>query len=200
MRVLAALACALFFSISSAWAQQAPALDPRLAPVRTHYDRLAQAYAEADLPMVLAYRTPDFHVELPGGALLDYATTQQIVQDLFAANTGEAIIVRTDIQCARMRNEAEAEFVVVQNLEQTVALDQPRRVLSATRQTEVWRLTAEGWRLASISSIEPWRRWVDGVEVDPRQPYDPDAPAFTPASAAPAACPGSGYNTTAASH
>jgi hypothetical protein len=196
MRVLAAVACAFVVSVSAVSAQEAT-LDPQLAPMRAHYNRLAQAYAEADLSMVAAYRTPDFYVELPGGARLDNATVLRIVQTLFTDNTDEPLTASTDITCARMINENYAEFIVVQNLEQTVELDQPRRVRSATQQTETWRLTADGWRLASISDIHALHRWVDGVEVDPSRPYNPNAPAFTSASVQ-TVCPGDGYSATPA--
>ncbi|MEJ0058400.1 MAG: hypothetical protein WDM79_01865 [Terricaulis sp.] len=63
--------------------------------------RLSQAYLEEDAAMVVAYRTPDFFVELPGGAQLDYALALSTLQDFFA-QSGPPLEVNTDIQCARM--------------------------------------------------------------------------------------------------
>ena len=166
MRIVAALACALLIHVSSAAAQDATAeRDPQLAPMDAHYARIAQAYVEEDAGMVLAYRTPDFYVETPSGDQLDYQATMQILLDLFEQS--EDIEAWTEVQCASMVSDTEAEFVVIQHLGRTVDLaDEPTRLQNATTQTETWRLTPEGWRFASVSNIVRARTWVDGAEGD----------------------------------
>ena len=74
---------------------------------------------------------------------------------------------------------------------------QPSSIFLGGHYEDVYAKTPEGWRLASVSGIHGSRRWVDGVVVDTSRSYDPDAPAFTPAAAAPIVC-GGGYSTTPA--
>jgi len=181
MRFLAAMACALFIGVSGASAQDAQQ-DGRLAPMNVHYQRLAQAYAENDTAMILAYRTPDFYVETPGGDRLDRDVTTQILVDFFT-QSAPPVELSTIVQCARMNGDVEALFTVTQTTTRNADLgDGQHRVASAVTQTDTWRLTPEGWRLASISSIHGARRWVDGVEVDPLRPYAANARPFTPAN------------------
>lgn len=183
MRIVAALACAFLIQVSGAAAQDTAARDPRLAPMDAHYARLAQAYAEEDPGMVLAYRTPDFYVQTPGGDRLDYQMTMQAVLDFFEQSSD--VEAWTDIQCADMVGESEARFVVVQNLSRTIDLGgEPTRIQSATTQTEIWRLTPEGWRFAGISEILSSRNWTDGVEG---QAFNSPAAATACPGAAPAA-------------
>lgn len=181
MRLLAAMACALFIGVSGASAQDAQP-DERLAPMNAHYQRLAQAYAENDTAMILAYRTPDFFVETPTGDHLDREVTTQILVDFFT-QSAPPIELSTTVQCARMNGDAEALFTVTQTTTRNAELgDGQHRVASAVTQTDTWRLTPEGWRLASTSGIHGARRWVDGTEVDPSRPYAANARAFTPAN------------------
>ncbi len=181
MRILAAMACALMIGVSGAAAQDATQ-DERLAPMNAHYQRLAQAYAENDTAMILAYRTPDFFVETPAGDRLDREVTTQILVDFFALST-PPVELGTVVQCARMNGDAEALFTVIQTITRSTDLgDGPHRVANTVMQTDTWRLTPEGWRLASTSDIHGTRRWVDGVEVDPSRPYAANARAFTPAN------------------
>jgi hypothetical protein len=88
-----------------------------------------------------------------------------------------------------MTSDVEAAFIVTQRTGRIASLeDEDRRVETEVTQTDTWRLTPEGWRLASVSAIYNQRRWVDSVEVNPALPYDPNAPAFMPAAAAPPVC------------
>jgi hypothetical protein len=175
------MACALFIGVSGASAQDAQQ-DERLGPMSVHYQRLAQAYSENDTAMILAYRTPDFYVETPGGDRLDRDVTTQILVDFFTQNA-PPIELGTVVACARMNGDAEALFTVVQTTTRNSDLgDGQHRVATAVTQTDTWRLTPEGWRLASISDIHGTRRWVDGVEVDPARPYTANARPFTPAN------------------
>lgn len=188
MRFWTGLAAAAFVAFSaSAWAQTNE-LDPQLAPMQAHYTRLSQAYAESDPAMIVAYRTDDFYVELPGGARIDRQTAQDVLVAFFQESQ-PPIEVTTTIQCAAMISDTEAMFIVNQRTGRTSELDDEyRRVENQVTQTDTWRLTENGWRLASVSDIHNPRRWVDGTEVNPALPYDPNAPAFTPAAAAPTVC------------
>lgn len=181
MRILAAMACALFIGVSGAAAQDAQP-DERLAPMNVHYQRLAQAYAENDTAMILAYRTPDFYVETPTGDRLDREVTTQILVDFFTQSQ-PPVELSTVVQCARMNGDAEALFTVVQTTTRSTDTGNGQhRVASAVTQTDTWRLTPEGWRLAATSDIHGARRWVDGVEVDPSRPLADNARPFTPAN------------------
>jgi hypothetical protein len=188
MRILAAIACAMFVSVASASAQEAGP-DPRLAPMDAHYARIAQAYAENDPGMVLAYRTPDFYVELPGNVRIDYDNAQRILLDFFAVST-PPIEASTDVLCAYLTSETEAYFLVTQTNARTIDFEgEPRRVQTAVTQAETWRLTPDGWRLASISAMRDTRRWVDGAELDLSRPYDENAPPYVRPASAPVDCP-----------
>lgn len=186
MRILAALAFAFVVQTTGATAQQFG--DPRLEPMAAHYARLSQAYAESDAAMILAYRTPDFYVETPSGDRIAADIASQILVDFFATNQ-PPIEQRTEVLCATMAGESEALFTVVQRIGRTADLnDEDHRLETAMTQTETWRLTADGWRLASVSNMHDPRRWVDGVEVDPNLPYDRRARAYTHRPAAPETC------------
>jgi hypothetical protein len=186
MRIVAALMFAFLFQVSGAAAQSVD--DPRLQPMSAHYARLSQAYAESDAAMILAYRTPDFYVEIPGGNRIESDVASQILVDFFTANQ-PPIEQRTEILCASMAGESEAHFVVTQRMARTTSLnDEDHRLETTMTQTETWRLTADGWRLASVSNMHDPRRWVDGVEIDPTRPYDPSARAYTYRPAAPEQC------------
>jgi hypothetical protein len=190
MRILAAIACAMFVSVASASAQEATtAPDPRLAPMEAHYARIAQAYADNDPGMVLAYRTPDFYVELPGNVRIDYENAQRILLDFFSSST-PPIEASTQVLCAYPISETEAYFLVTQTNARTIDFEgTPRHVQSAVTQVETWRLTPEGWRLASISGMRDTRRWVDGVEINPAVAYEENAPAYVRPASAPVDCP-----------
>jgi hypothetical protein len=190
----AALVCAGLLLAPDARAQGIEITDPWLAPMNNHYARLSQAYGEKDAAMVVAYRTPDFYVELPGGGRLDYALATSALQDFFA-QSGPPLEVHNDIQCARMQNETEAAFTVIQRIERTLEFDgAPKRVESTVTQDETWRLTEQGWRLAAISNIRSPHRWIDGVEVDPFSQYDPAAPPFVALPDQPISCGGTPEN------
>ena len=187
MRILSALVVALFVQVSGAAAQTFD--DARLLPMSAHYTRLAQAYAESDGAMILAYRTPDFFVETPGGGRIESDVASQILVD-FLAGSRPPIEQRTEVLCASMAGESEAIFTVVQHMTRNTDLNgADHRLQSAITQTETWRLTGDGWRLASVANMHDTRRWVDGVEIDPSQPYDPRArQAFTYRAGAPETC------------
>jgi hypothetical protein len=187
MRILSTLVVALLVQVSGAAAQTLD--DPRLQPMSAHYARLSQAYAENDAAMILAYRTPDFFVETPGGGRIEADVASQILVD-FLANSRPPIEQRTDVLCASMAGESEALFTVVQHTTRNTDLNgADHRLESAVTQTETWRLTAAGWRLASLSNMHDTRRWVDGAEIDPSQPYDPRARrAFTYTPDVPETC------------
>jgi hypothetical protein len=185
MRILAALACALLVQVTGASAQTI--IDPRLEPMNAHYARLAQAYAENDAAMILAYRTPDFFVETPGGRIESDVASQILVD--FLATSQPPIQGRTEVLCATLASESQATFTVVQHLTRTTELNgASHQLATAITQNETWRLTADGWRLASVSNMHDARRWVDGVEVDPSRPYDPRARAYRHRESAPEVC------------
>lgn len=170
MRFLAALACAVIVQWTAASAQTYG--DSRLDPMASHYAGLTQAYANNDPAMILAYRTPDFYVETPSGDRIDTAAASQILVDFLAQNQ-PPIEMRTEILCARMAGESEAVFTVTQRLGRTITIDgQGRRLESAMTQFETWRLTSNGWRLASVTNMRDPRRWLDGTEVSPFGPLD----------------------------
>lgn len=189
MRLLAAIAVALFVQVSSAAAQEVAGPDPRLAPMTAHYARIARAYADNDPGMVLAYRTPDFYVELPGNVRIDYDNAQRILVDFFAQST-PPIEASTEVLCAYMTSETEAYFLVTQTNARTINFEgTPRHVRSAVTQAETWRLTDAGWRLASISGLRDARRWVDEREIDLSRPYEENAPPYVRPASAPVDCP-----------
>jgi hypothetical protein len=188
MRFWTGLAAAAFVVISTSASAQTVELDPQLTPMQAHYARLSQAYAENDPAMIVAYRTEDFYVELPGGARIPRETAQEVLVAFFQESQPPIEVVTT-IQCAALTSDTEARFIVTQRTGRTAELeDEYRQVQNQVTQTDTWRLTEAGWRLASVSDIHDQRRWIDGVEVNPALPYDPNAPAFTPAAAAPAVC------------
>src|SRR5678816_1638779 len=53
-----------------------------------------------------------------------------------------------------------------------------RRVDTSVVQRETWAKTADGWKLKSVDNVRDQKRFVDGKQVDPLKPYDPEAPPY----------------------
>lgn len=143
------------------------------------YARIAEAQINKDIDAMRALRTPDFTVDMPNGQRWDLETSlnysrigfQQVQSNISISNTIESLDVHGD----------EAVAVVHQRWSRMqMKGGKLRRVDTEAIQTETWVNTKDGWKLKHIGDIKPGRWYVDGKQIDPSKPYDPDAPEFKP--------------------
>jgi ketosteroid isomerase-like protein len=143
------------------------------------YARIAEAQINKDIDAMRALRTPDFTVDMPNGQSWDLETSlnysrvgfQQVQSNISISNTIESLDVHGD----------EAVAVVHQRWSRMqMKGGKLRRLDTEAIQTETWVNTKDGWKLKHIADIKPGRWYVDGKQIDPSKPYDPDAPEFKP--------------------
>jgi hypothetical protein len=160
------------------------------------YARIAEAQIKKDIDAMRALRTPDFTVDMPNGQRWDLETSlnysrisfQQVQSNISISNTIESLDVSVvpDSFCALPDGRAtalcyQAVAVVHQRWSRMqMKGGKLRRVDTEAIQTETWVNTKDGWKLKHIGDIKPGRWYVDGKQVDPSKPYDPDAPEFKP--------------------
>jgi hypothetical protein len=153
------------------------------AAIRTEleaaYDQLEAAFARRDVDAILALRSPDFEADGPAGRD-DAARMKEVLNHFFVLNQ-PPIQSRNTIVELTLDDPAGSQ-VTVDVLQQASRYQElagkRRRVVHDVRQRETWVRTADGWRLRRVADIRDRHRWVDGKQIDPSQPYDPEAPEF----------------------
>ncbi|HMI32222.1 MAG TPA: DUF4440 domain-containing protein [Candidatus Limnocylindrales bacterium] len=152
-------------------------------PVRkaleARYAAIAEAYRLKDPDAVLGMRTEDFHAILPSGQVWDAATSAQYTHAGFAqAETTLALtfgIGTIDVHGDTAAAEIDQHWVRRQ--QKAGAL---RFVDTHAHQRETWVRRGNAWLLWRVDQVNPGPWIVDGKQIDPSKPYDPDAPAYEP--------------------
>lgn len=146
--------------------------------LETYYKVTADAITNKDLEATLKYRE-SLTIETPDGKI---HPSTEIVESTKAQFKLNQDILKISVKILSLTTDSDRavafvaqEFSRMQNL-----AGQLRRVDSSINQTEVFKKTAEGWKVTYIKIHGPQIRYVDGKRVDPAKPYDPDAPAYTP--------------------
>ena len=154
---------------------------PVRAALEARYAELARAWQRRDLDAVLAFKDPHFTSVLPNGQVWDATAAEQATRSAFAAvettfsqhNDLDTILVRGDTAEAAVRQH----WVRRQRKAGAVRL-----VDTHARQHEWWIRRGSQWFLLRVTQVRPGPWFVDGKQVDPSKPYDPDAPPFKGAS------------------
>lgn len=154
-----------------------PNQDVVLKQIEQQYRHLAAAFDRGDPKAVLAMRTADFHTIGPDGRHLDYNEMEGYTRHWFEVNK-PPIKVRFSVREVSIRGD-EAVVGVFQEASRNQELAGTlRRVEHSVLQRETWVRTNRGWRVRFVDKVHDQRRWVDGKEVDPSKPFDPDADHF----------------------
>ena len=85
-----------------------------------------------------------------------------------------------DGECLRLERD-EAVVTVRQSFRRMQMIaGKLRQVDTSVTQDETWVRTPEGWRLRFVQNVHGMLWYVDGKRVDPRKPFDADAPPYEP--------------------
>ena len=147
------------------------------------YKRLGEAHDKKDLKAIAALKTQDFYSILPDGRVADVKVMAENTKNFLETNQ-PPINSRFTIQSLSVSpNKLIAVAEVFQEVSRFRDLEGKRRkVETSVVQRETWSKTADGWKLKCVDSVRDQKRFVDGKRVDPNKPYDPNAPAFEPAT------------------
>jgi ketosteroid isomerase-like protein len=156
----------------------APQPDAR-AEVETQYERLAEAIRRGDLEAVLAVQAPDFTSRNPSGEAFDYAAMAEYTRRMTSA-IDSVIHVRNRIREFTVRGDTAVADVCQEFSRVQRVGDSLRRVDTSALQTETWVRRPEGWRRRHVENVRGLRWFVEGVRIDPSQPYTPGAPEYRP--------------------
>jgi len=152
-------------------------------PVRkaleARYDAISEAYRLKDPDTVLRMRTEGFHSILPSGQIWDAAASVQYTRAGFAQ--AETTLVATfgigTIDVHGDTAAAEIDQHWVRRQQKAGAL---RLVDTRAHQRETWVHRDGAWLLWRVDHVNPGPWIVDGKQIDPSKPYDPNAPAYEP--------------------
>jgi hypothetical protein len=148
------------------------------------YAKISDAQRWGDIAALRAVRTPDFTVTTANGQTWDLETSlsysksgfEQVDSTIAISNTIDSLTVNDDRAVAVVQQQ----WTRIQKMK-----GKRRRVETSVIQTETWVNTADGWRLKHTGNSRPGVWVVDGKRVDPRRPYDPDAPPYDPGEGQP---------------
>jgi ketosteroid isomerase-like protein len=159
-----------------------PAGDPARVQreIEAQYAKLADAFQREDLAGILSFRTPDMYAVGPDGRRMDYAQMADYARGWLELNK-QPIRVKSTIREVVMNGPDEAAVTVYQQGSRRQDLAGAERTMEhSVTQRETWVRTPNGWRIQRVDSVTGQRKWVDGKEIDPKKPFDPAAPPFTP--------------------
>jgi|GEM_PF-1172637 len=152
-------------------------------PVRkaleARYAAISEAYRLKDPDAVLRMRTDDFHAILPSGQVWDAAASAQYTRAGFAQ--AETTLAATfgigTIEVYGDTAAAEIDQHWVRRQQKAGTL---RFVDTRAHQRETWVRRDNTWLLWRVDQVNPGPWIVDGKQIDPSKPYDPNAPAYEP--------------------
>ncbi len=169
--------------VAIAGAVEAPVRDD--ANVRkeleARYQQLAEAHNRRDLKAIADLKTADFHAIFPDGRIGDVETMTEYTKQFIESNQPPFSIRNTIQRLSVSEHELIAVVEVFQEVSRARELaGKTCKVDTSVLQRETWSKTSEGWKLQSVDSVRDQKRFVDGKRVDPKEPYDPDAPPYQP--------------------
>lgn len=141
------------------------------------YAKIADAQRWGDIEALRAVRTPDFTMTTVSGQTWDLQTSLDYLNSGFE-QVDSTIAISNTIDSLTVKDDRAVAVVHQQWTRMQMMKGKRRRVDANVIQTETWVNTADGWRLEHIGNVTPGIWVVDGKRVDPRGPYDPDAPPY----------------------
>jgi hypothetical protein len=148
--------------------------------IRASYDILERATAKLDVDTMINMRAKDLQVIGPKGEISNFDQMAEYSRRWFTMNK-PPIVVHFTIKSIDVKSDDEA---CVESYQQASRyqdlLGKLRRNEHEVTQTECWVRTPAGWKMRRVENIHDQHRWIDGKQVDPSKPYDPDAPPFVP--------------------
>jgi len=150
-------------------------------PVRkaleARYAAISEAYRRRDPDAVLRMRTDDFHAILPSGQIWDAAASARYTRAGFA-QAETTLVLMFGIGTIEVQGDtaaAEIDQHWVRRQQKAGAL---RSVDTRAHQRETWVRRGSAWLLWRVDQVNPGPWTVDGKQVDPSKPYDPNAPPY----------------------
>lgn len=178
MKGIVALAAFLVSCACAAASEEAGALSV-CRELQARYRDLARANEARDIAAVQAIRTPDFSTIGPDGRRNSPADMEAYSRRLFESIRPPIRIENTILSLAIDGDTAVVD--VLQEFSRRLLVNEVERAVeTSVIQKETWRRMPDGWRIAFVSDVHDGRRFVDGKRVEPGQPYDPEAPPFSP--------------------
>ena len=152
-------------------------------PVRkaleARYAAMSEAYLRKDPDVVLRMRTSDFHAIMPSGATWDAATSAQYTRAGFA-QVETTLVLTFEVGPIDVHGDTAAAEIDQHWARRQRKAGALRHVDTRAHQRETWVRRGSDWLLWRVDQVAPGPWIVDGKQVDPNKPYDPDAPAYEP--------------------
>lgn len=152
-------------------------------PVRkaleARYASISEAYLRKDPDVVLRMRTADFHAIMPSGQAWDAATSAQYTRAGFA-QVETTLVLTFGIGVIDVQGDTAAAQIDQHWVRRQRKAGALRHVDTHAHQRETWVRRDGEWLLWRVDQVEPGPWTVDGKQIDPNKPYDPNAPAHQP--------------------
>lgn len=150
---------------------------PVRAALEKRYAELADAYFRHDLDAALRIKAKDFQAISPTGQVMDAETMAGYVRGSFA--TVETTFVLTnEIETIDLHGDKAAAEVHQHWVRRQKKAGAVRQMDTQAHQRETWILRDGQWLLWRVDHVKPGPWFVDGKQVDPSKPYDPNAPPY----------------------
>jgi hypothetical protein len=152
-------------------------------PVRkaleARYAAMSGAYLRKDPDVVLRMRRADFHAIMPSGETWDATASAQYTRAGFA-QVETTLALTFEIGMIDVHGDTAAAEIDQHWIRQQRKAGALRRVDTRAHQRETWLRREGDWLLWRVDQVVPGPWIVDGKQIDPSKPYDPNAPAYEP--------------------
>lgn len=143
------------------------------------YEREEAANKNKDVAALLALRASDCSADLSGGTHSNCEDMEKYTRQLIA-ELGTVASLTNTILALRLEGDTAVATVAQHFVRTQTKLGKQRNIDTSAVQDETWVQTPQGWKLKFVANVHGRRWYVDGKRVDPRKPYDPDAPPYNP--------------------
>lgn len=152
-------------------------------PVRkaleARYAAISEAYRRKNQEVILRMRKADFHAIMPSGQTWDAATSAQYIRAGFA-QVETTLVLTFGIGIIDAHGDTAAAEIDQHWVRRQQKAGTLRHVDTHAHQRETWVRRDGDWLLWRVDQVVPGSWTVDGKQVDPSKPYDPNAPAYVP--------------------
>ena len=150
-------------------------------PVRkaleARYAAISEAYRLKDPDAVLRMRTDDFHAVLPSGRVWDAAASAQYTRAGFVQSE-TTLTLTFEIGTIDVHGDTAAAEIHQHWVRRQQKAGALRLVDTHAHQRETWVRRTNAWLLWRVDHVNPGPWIVDGKQIDPSKPYDPNAPSY----------------------
>ena len=141
------------------------------------YAAISEAYRRKEPDVVLAMRKADFHSIMPSGQIWDAATSAQHTRAGFA-QVETTLALTFGIGTIEVYGDTAAAEIDQHWVRRQRKAGAVRHVDTHAHQRETWVRRDGDWLLWRVDQVSPGPWTVDGKQIDPSKPYDPNAPVY----------------------